>query len=132
MNETTEIIHGRSYSYIKLKCRCEECTAANTAKGREWRENNLDKTREVKNKSYRKKIDYLNQFKREAGCIDCGYNENAVALDFDHIKGEKEFSLARAGNYGWKKVLAEIEKCEVVCANCHRIRTQERGQHYTS
>ena len=61
-------------------------------------------------------------------CVDCGESD-PVVLEFDHVdeKGEKAFEVAR--NFAerrWQDVLAEMEKCEVVCANCHRKRTAER------
>ncbi len=66
-------------------------------------------------------------YKLEVGCADCGYNTDPAALDFDHVRGTKIGSITsmRRSLY---KVLDEIEKCEVVCANCHRIRTAERAK----
>ena len=58
-------------------------------------------------------------------CMDCGISDPRV-LDFDHVRGDKLFQV-QSGKYKVMSViLAEIEKCDVVCANCHRIRTQER------
>lgn len=72
---------------------------------------------------------FLSSLKVQRGCADCGYNAHAAALDFDHLPGTQ-----KCGEVGrmatWDETvdaaLAEIEKCEVVCANCHRIRTYER------
>jgi hypothetical protein len=65
--------------------------------------------------------------KVERGCVDCGYNGHPAALDFDHLPGAvKVKSVSLMWGYAWDKVLAEIAKCEVVCSNCHRIRTAER------
>jgi hypothetical protein len=63
------------------------------------------------------------------GCADCGFNKHPEALDFDHLPGAVKlggvgYLLARNGTR--ETVFAEIAKCEVVCANCHRIRTAER------
>lgn len=72
---------------------------------------------------------WVRQYKLDKGCADCGYNEYAVALDFDHVRGEKLFNLARlSANRGvsWQRIFDEIAKCEVVCANCHRVRTEAR------
>jgi hypothetical protein len=51
-------------------------------------------------------------------------------MDFDHVRGEKTVNLARLRNSrsAWAKLVAEIEKCEVVCSNCHRIRTRMRAE----
>ena len=69
----------------------------------------------------------LAAYKLDLGCVDCHYNTHAEALDFDHI-WDKEFNVSdmvRLG-YSWANILVEIEKCEVVCANCHRVRTAQR------
>ncbi len=71
----------------------------------------------------------VNQIKLTKGCADCGYNKNPVALEFDHLPGYTKIAnvsrliLSRS----WEVTLAEIEKCEGVCANCHAIRTQLRA-----
>lgn len=70
----------------------------------------------------------LQAIKLERGCADCGYNEYAAALDFDHLPGSvKKYrpSTMPAGT-SWANIAAEIAKCEVVCANCHRVRTFKR------
>jgi hypothetical protein len=58
-------------------------------------------------------------------CRDCGESD-PVVLDFDH-RGDKDFEIGQALTYrSWKVILAEIAKCDVVCANCHRRRTADR------
>ena len=68
-------------------------------------------------------IDYL----REHPCVDCG-ERDIVVLEFDHI-GDKvaDVSAYAGGGRTWARVRAEIEKCEVRCANCHRRKTRERS-----
>lgn len=68
------------------------------------------------------------------GCADCGYNKNAYALQFDHIGDDKKKNVSDLirSDYGWKTIVEEIQKCEVVCANCHAIRTKKRGQHHST
>lgn len=70
----------------------------------------------------------IDAIKLGRGCIDCGYNAHPHALDFDHLPGTKKVTtiayLASSGS--WDRVLLEIAKCEVRCANCHRIQTAER------
>jgi hypothetical protein len=67
---------------------------------------------------------FLNNLKIKTGCKDCGYNAHHVALDFDHITDNKTLNVSNAKSI--KQALKEIEKCEVVCSNCHRIRTYQR------
>lgn len=66
------------------------------------------------------------------GCADCGYNASAYALQFDHVRGEKKGNVSNLirSDYAWSTIKKEIDKCEVVCANCHAIRTKSRGQHH--
>ncbi len=70
----------------------------------------------------KKVMDYL----KDHPCVKCG-ESNPIVLDFDHLR-DKEFEIARAvmDVYSWKTVSKEIEKCQVLCANCHRIKTAEQ------
>jgi hypothetical protein len=60
-------------------------------------------------------------------CVDCGETD-AIVLEFDHVTG-KDFNISDAARKGvsMKKLNAEIAKCEVRCANCHRKKTYERS-----
>ena len=63
-------------------------------------------------------------------CPDCGGHFPPVAMDFDHVKGNKRGIISRMTNapMSGANLLAEIDNCEVVCANCHRLRTLHRRQ----
>lgn len=69
----------------------------------------------------RKAVEYLG-----GRCIDCGYSTDYVTVyDFHHKeKSEKtvEISYLITANVGWKKLQRELDKCILLCANCHRIR----------
>ena len=58
-------------------------------------------------------------------CKDCNQSYPVYVMDFDHVKGAKSFNLGSvtAVTVAESTLLAEIAKCDVVCANCHRIRT---------
>jgi hypothetical protein len=72
-------------------------------------------------------IDRLNSMKMQP-CLDCGFiPEDSCQMDYDHVGGEKVGNLATMIRYGnWSKVEEEIAKCELVCSNCHRLRTKRR------
>ena len=54
-------------------------------------------------------------------CQICGYDKCLSALELHHlIPTEKEFAFNRAENYSWEKLNPELQKCILVCANCHR------------
>src|SRR5437667_290923 len=61
-------------------------------------------------------------------CADCGIQYPAWVMDFDHVSGNKVEKLAELvrKKASVRRVEAEIAKCEVVCANCHRDRTHRR------
>lgn len=81
-----------------------------------------------KNKNVKRKqmlLDYVNSLK-DKPCTDCRKKYPTYVMDFDHNdRNRKIISIARAIRDMWSKerILEEIEKCELVCANCHRIRT---------
>lgn len=59
-------------------------------------------------------------------CKDCGLDDERV-LVFDHLPlFSKVDNIARLGTHDWGVVSKELDKCELVCANCHLIRTKAR------
>ena len=83
----------------------------------------------------------LDALKVQIGCADCGYWINARALEFAHVDAATKYrtslgkavqpaDMMKAGRDGFPRystvtVLAEVAKCDVLCANCHRTRTFE-------
>jgi len=63
----------------------------------------------------------LNELKATTPCLDCGGTFLACQMDFDHL-GAKVSNVARLVPGPQEPLLAEIRKCHLVCANCHRIR----------
>ena len=60
-------------------------------------------------------------------CMDCHNEFPPICMDWDHV-GEKKFEISVAVNQRTPKeeILTELKNCELVCSNCHRIRTQDR------
>lgn len=78
----------------------------------------------------RKKLkEYVNSIKVAAGCTDCRKTFPPYVLDFDHVRGAKISNIAGMVTNGVSiaRIDREIAKCEVVCANCHRIRTHGKA-----
>jgi len=70
----------------------------------------------------------LNDYKRAQPCKDCGQHLIPEAMDFDHL-GDKSFDISKGNRKrSWPAVLSEIAKCDLVCANCHRVRTARRRE----
>lgn len=67
------------------------------------------------------------KIKEDAPCTDCGVNYPACVMQFDHIGNDKVDHVNRlVRSASLKTVMEEIAKCEVVCANCHALRTYNR------
>ena len=85
-----------------------------------------EKNRHVYREKNRRMRQRLQQMIREAKsvpCMDCGVSYPYYAMDFDH-RGEKEGLVSVMINtLSPNRIRAEMAKCDVVCANCHRIRT---------
>jgi hypothetical protein len=78
---------------------------------------------QVNKRAYGRSI--LHRYKLMKGCVKCGYKEHPVALEFNHINPElKKFNIAsRAAAIKSAAFKEELAKCEILCANCHRIHT---------
>lgn len=77
---------------------------------------------------YKEILQWVRELKSENGCVDCGVTDYRV-LQFDHLpEHEKAISIADGlrNGYSKSKLKEEMAKCEIVCANCHSIRTFER------
>lgn len=84
----------------------------------------------LKERRNKKRI-YISESKHMKPCMDCGEPYPAWVMDFDHVLGAKKACLATMANgpqWSLQDVIQEIEKCELVCANCHRQRTWNRLQ----
>lgn len=73
-------------------------------------------------------VGHLIETAKSVPCLDCGIAYPHFVMDFDHVRGTKlaEISAARHMRWSIHKIKQEIAKCEVVCANCHRLRTYTR------
>lgn len=104
-----------------------------------WREKNRDKESERLKASYARNkkngtsiIGWITKKYQGVPCMDCNGVFPFCAMDFDHRPEEvKEFNVTDKGTLvinpeRLAKVEKEISKCDIVCANCHRVRTQDR------
>ena len=70
----------------------------------------------------RKKIRQLSLEYKGNKCSICGYNKCIQALEFHHFNaGEKDFGISAKGyTRSWNSIKMELDKCVLLCANCHR------------
>lgn len=100
-------------------------------KQKEAARRHYERNREVYRERNDRKRARLRQMVVEAKsvpCTDCGETLPPYCMDFDHRdRGEKEALISHLVNQlSTRRLLAEIAKCDVVCANCHRIRTWQQ------
>ena len=79
-----------------------------------------------RNYEYTKVIDWRLENKKKSinykggKCIICGYNKSMRSLDFHHLNSkEKEFSISKYKNKKFENLIPELDKCVLVCSNCH-------------
>lgn len=95
-------IHGETEFSSSKRPRCKKCAVDAVNKRR----------RKIKEMA----IEY-----KDGACSICGYNKSNWALDFHHIDPkEKDFSIGAKGHCrSWNEVKKELDKCILVCRNCH-------------
>jgi hypothetical protein len=88
----------------------------------------------VTSQEIRKRIDKI---KLSSGCEICGYNKHPAALSFDHFNSDHKYKtksgkkvqiadMVKNGRYAWKTIAEEIQKCRILCMNCHMEETHKR------
>jgi hypothetical protein len=101
-----------------------------------WRNNHREHSRKLSSDAHKKARErnarFIVSYFLDHPCVDCGESD-PIVLEFDHVRGEKEDSVAALVNHACsiERLRKEVDKCEVRCANCHRRRTaQQRGWIY--
>ncbi len=105
---------------------CHKCKACQRIYSKEHYR--LNRTRHLA-KHYRYHatvVDFVQNYKTNNPCLDCKQFFHFSAMDFDHVVGTKSFNLSACRSM--PQVKNEMQKCELVCANCHRLRTWLRTQ----
>lgn len=118
-----------SFKSRKTGRRQSWCRTCQASYGREHYAKNInqykEKTRRSNARNKQRSMAWIMTYLSTHPCVDCG-EADPIVLDFDHITGDKKINVADAlnkGKYGIKKLAAEVEKCVVRCANCHRRKT---------
>lgn len=110
-----------------LNSYCKECHAVYR---REHYEKNKQKYIKKSARWRRKQRIRFYTWLKTQKCTDCENNDFRV-LEFDHVLGDKSYNISKKIEGSLLETLQEeLDKCEIVCANCHRIRTAERDGYY--
>lgn len=111
----------------------EEAAAVRAKRAEEARQRyleNPDEVNELRAQWMEKRLAKFNLLKMGRPCYDCGSLFPPEAMDWDHRPGVNKCFAVSTGvrNRSEDEVIDEINKCQLVCACCHRIRTQARMQ----
>lgn len=108
---------------VGLQSWCAECMDSNRMKSYyENHDHEIERKKKQRKSNRKENMIRIFAILEESGCVDCG-EKDPVVLDFDHL-GDKKFTISnRVDQYKWERIAAEIAKCVVRCANCHRRKT---------
>lgn len=109
---------------------CKDCQHSfnKTYYGGEAKERHLQQVKERTKAAREAARDFVYQYLLSHPCEICRENDPRV-LEFHHV-GKKDMEITRMVTGGWslKRIREEIDKCQVLCANCHRkVTVEERG-----
>lgn len=93
-----------------------------------WRKDHRQEIRDSQKKTRQRRRATLRRYKTWVGCQVCGLKDHRC-LDLHHRhRTSSSFNPAARLQVAWAQVRAEIRRCDVLCANCHRIRHLEEGE----
>lgn len=103
------------------------CITCMRVRNREYYNENKAEHKLRRDKATQTLVDEIRILKEAAPCKDCGNKYPHYVMDFDHVNDDKVGNISRLAHDGRREaVLKEIAKCELVCSNCHRVRTYKR------
>jgi 5-methylcytosine-specific restriction endonuclease McrA len=128
-----EEFHWRAKALGIRRGYCRSCQAI---KHRKWYKNNAetvkDRSRKRNERSRKAARKYAYNYLKKHPCVICG-ETNTAALDFHHIEpASKTRPIPHmiSGGYSLDAIKAEIAKCQILCANCHRKQTAKDQNWY--
>lgn len=125
-----ELSEFRNYARSK-DGKAPSCKMCRRSSEREYYQNNSSRREAMerrKQKCIKEYWEFIVEHLSSNHCVDCG-ESNPIKLEFDHLES-KENNISSMRTHSIKSVREEVAKCEVVCANCHRVRTAKRAGYY--
>ncbi len=112
--------------------KCSKCKEEKLEEGFHWKVNGKTRqsmcrpcmTEYQMTRWHQRKLDAIEY--KGGVCVDCGQMPHPAAMQFHHLDpGEKDFSWNKGRLKSWGKITKELDKCVLLCANCHTIRHSE-------
>jgi len=130
-----EIVNSKKFCSIKCSNKSRtsldysDCKTEKEKRAKYWRhyysqnkQKHVQRVQNRKNKIIRDSKKKLKELKSKLQCSECGENHIAT-LDFHHTNKDLKLSTVSSlvcNGYSWESILLEIQKCIVLCSNCHR------------
>jgi hypothetical protein len=114
-------VHGlktvRTIKALQYNCSCGETDSTRFARGRYT---SCKKCRTINQSGRNQKLKKKAVAYKGGACCRCGYNKCLAALDFHHSDpSQKDPNWRAMRNWVFEKIKSELDKCELVCRNCH-------------
>lgn len=123
-----ESFHIKKTTKDGRQTQCAECKKQYNKKhykdhGYKWKDARAESRDKLVHRNQNWALNYLSNHP----CVDCGSCDIRV-LEFDHVRGEKVCNVSKliCGGQSMKRLIEEVNKCEIRCRNCHIIKTYER------
>lgn len=130
LKELSEFYRRKKHRAGEYYERCKDCFKA---RGRTYYHQNHERQLSLallRKKKYREERRVWLEKLKDRPCMDCGVKYPPYVMDFDHKDGQVKIAsiswLALHNTSNLEKIKLEIEKCDLVCSNCHRVRTYNR------
>lgn len=112
----------------------EKCKECYKIRGRDYYQQNREIQARLallrKNRRKEERRRFIESLKKDKPCMDCGKNYPPWVMDYDHREGQVKIGsiskMASGNTSSFENIKIEIEKCDLVCSNCHRERTYSR------
>ena len=100
---------------------CSYCKVCNNAATKKWQKENKELFYSYTKKYKDKKRDFYIEYKKRLKCQDCGERHSACLVFHHRNPEEKVFTIGcSTPGYSIERIMKEIAKCDVLCANCHK------------
>lgn len=127
LEKAEEFFHKNKSTKDGLNRECKQCRSEKTKVDyKKDPEKYKKRAKESNKKTSNKTRKYILNFLKQNPCNQCGISKPEL-LEFDHLR-DKHFNISNAIRYlSTEKIIKEIEKCQVLCGNCHRIKTHKEN-----
>lgn len=119
--------HKNNQARDGLNAKCKPCRSSYQKANRPVYTGKTEASKQAQRRAWERNQKYMGDYLAAHPCVDCGQTDIRL-LDFDHVTNDKKYGIGTmvSTTFSIARIEEEIAKCEVRCANCHRLKTWER------